>query len=184
MNNKALKTLFVFNGIFVFASSLLGPLYAVFVETIDKSIISVSLSWSVYLLSSTVFILLVGKYGDKVKEKEYLLMAGFLIRAIVWFVFPTVSTITFLIFLQGFLGLGEALGSPSYDALFAEHLDKNEHIKEYADWRLVSNIVGAVAVILGGFIVSYAGFSILFYTMGSLALVSFLGVLVKPRKLL
>ncbi len=89
MKNEALRTLFIFNGIFVFASGLLGPLYAVFVETIDTRIISVSLSWSAFLLSTTLFMLLVRKYGDFIAEKEYLLMAGYLTRSITWFLFPS-----------------------------------------------------------------------------------------------
>ena len=184
MPNKALKTLFIFNGIFVFAASLLGPLYAIFVETIDTDIISVSLSWSVFLISTTVFMLIVRKYGDLIKEKEYLLMSGYLIRAVVWFIFPSISTISALLILQALLGLGESLGTPAYDAIFAEHLDKNRHIKEYADWKLISNIVGAVAVILGGFLVKEVGFSALFYLMGSLAIISLIGIWMKPRELL
>lgn len=184
MKNKALKNLFIYNGIFVFAGSLLGPLYAVFVETIDTNIISVSLSWSAFLISTTLFMILVRKYGDFFKEKEYLLMAGYLVRAIVWFLFPSLSTIFGLIVLQALLGLGEALGTPAYDAIFAEHLDKNRHVQNYTDWKLVSNIVGAIAVVLGGAFVKGFGFSALFYSMGTLALVSFFGVLLKPRKLL
>ncbi len=37
--NGSLKVLFLFNGIFVFASTLLGPLYDVFVETIDSNVL-------------------------------------------------------------------------------------------------------------------------------------------------
>jgi len=185
MKNKALKTLFIYNGIFVFAGSLLGPLYALFVETIDTTnITSVSLSWSAFLISTTLFMLLVRKYVDFLKEKEYLLMAGYLVRAIVWFIFPSISTVIGLIALQTLLGFGEALGTPAYDAIFAEHLDKNKHVQNYTDWKLVSNIVGAIAVILGGIFVNELGFSTLFYTMGALALVSFFGVWLKPRRLL
>jgi len=184
MNNKALKTLFVFNGIFVFASSLLGLLYAIFVSTIDQNVIFISLSWAVFLLFSTLFMFVIRKFGDKVKEKEYLLLGGFLVRAIVWFIFPSITTFSMLIVLQIFLGLGEALGTPAYSAIFAEHLDKGKQIQEYTDWSLVSNIVGAIAVVGGGVLVSTVGFPVLFYLMGTLAMVSFIGILIKPRDLL
>lgn len=184
MKNSALKILFIYNGIFVFASGLLGPLYAVFVETIDKNIISVSLSWAAFLLSTTLSLLFLRNYGDNLKEKEYFLLAGFLIRAIVWFSFPFVSTIFLLILLQILLGIGEALGSPAFDTIFAEHLDDGHHIREYTDWKLVANITSAVAVILGGIIINQVGFSTLFFIMGVLALISFFGILLKPRSLL
>lgn len=184
MKNKALKILFINNGIFVFAGGLLGPLYAVFVESIDGNILSISISWAAFLLSSTLFLLVVRKYGDSIKEKEYLLLAGFLIRAIVWFSFPFISTVTMLVLLQVLLGVGEAMGSPAFNAIFAEHLDGGKQIKEYTDWNLIVNTSGAVAVVLGGLIVSYYSFTVLFFLMGSLAIVSFFGVLLKPRELL
>ncbi|MDO9231692.1 MAG: MFS transporter [bacterium] len=184
MKNKALKVLFVYNGIFVFAAGLLGPLYAIFVETIDKNILFVSISWAAFLVSTTLGMLFLRKYGDRLKEKEYLLMGGFLIRAIVWFSFPFISTIFMLVMLQILLGIGETLGSPAFDSIFAEHLDDGCHIREYTDWKLISNITGAGAIILGGIIINYFGFFPLFFMMGSLASVSFFGVLLKPRKLL
>ena len=118
------------------------------------------------------------------KEKEYLLLAGFLARAIVWFSFPFVTTVFLLVLFQILLGIGEALGSPAFDALFAEHLDDGHHIREYTDWKLIANIASAVAVILGGVIINDFGFSALFFIMGSLALISFFGILLKPRNLL
>ncbi len=184
MKNNALKTLFIFNGIFVFAGALLGPMYAIFVESIDPSIFSVSISWSAFLLSTTIFMIIIRKYGDSVFEKEYLLLWGYLVRAVAWFSFPFISTIMVLIFLQILLGLGEALGTPSFDTIFAQHIDKGREIKEYAEWKLISNVGGAIAIIIGGFIVNYFGFNFLFFLMGFLALISFLGIFLKPRDLL
>ena len=184
MKNNSLKALFIFNGIFVFAGALLGPMYAVFVETIDPSIFSISISWSAFLISTTIFMIMIRKFGDSVFEKEYLLLAGYLIRSIAWFYFPFISIIIELVFLQILLGLGEALGTPSFDAIFAQHLDKGKEIKEYSEWKLITNIGGAIAVIIGSFIVNYFGFNFLFFLMGSLSLISFFGILIKPRDLL
>jgi MFS family permease len=184
MKNKALLILFISNGIFIFAASLFGPLFAVFVETIDTNVISISLSWSAFLLSTTFFMLIIRKFGEKVKEKEYLLILGYIIRAIVWFIFPTISSIFTLIVLQILLGLGESLGTPAYDTLFAEHLDKNNHLRNYTDWKLISNILSAIAIIIGGIFVNAFGFTLLFYAMSTLALISAIIIWNQPRKLL
>ncbi len=184
MQNKSLKTLFIFNGIFVFAGSLLGPLYALYVGTFDKNILSVSTTWASFLVATFIFTIIVSKIGDKIKEKEYLLMAGFLVRAIAWFMFVFAGNVFHFVLLQILLGLGEALGTPAFDAIFAEHLDGGKHIKEYADWKLITNGTTAVGTIMGGLIVTTIGFSWLFATMSGLALVSFLGLLIQPRKLL
>lgn len=184
MKNKALSTLFLYNGVFVFAGSLLGPLYAVYIESIDLGFLSISFTWSVFLLSSTFAMIVVRKYGDRVEEKEYLLLAGYLIRALVWFSYPFVGGLVGVLILQVLLGIGEALGTPSYDAIFAEHLDNGKHVEEYTNWKLISSILSAIAVLIGGFIVQTYGFNVLFFIMGILAIISFIGVLIKPRELL
>lgn len=184
MKNSALKVLYLYNGIFCLAGSLLGPLYAVFVEKFHGGVLAISASWAAFIISATFFIYLLSKVGDRFKEKEYLLLAGFLVRAIVWFLFIFIGNIWSLVVLQIFLGLGEALGSPAFDAIFAEHLDKGQFIKEYANWKLVMNIALAAGTLTGGVIVAKFGFVPLFLTMSALSIVSFIGVLLKPRKLL
>lgn len=184
MHNKALETLFIFNGIFLLAGSLLGPLYAVFVQDINKGIASITLSWSIFLFSTTIFTMLVAKVGDKIKEKEYMLIAGYLIRAAVWLAYIFIHDFYVLLFAQFILGIGEALGTPAFDAIFAEHLDRGKHIFEYSEWKVVSNIILAVGTLLGGLIADRFGFKPLFLLMAILAMISCVGIWLKPRKLL
>jgi MFS family permease len=182
--NRSLRTLFLFNGIFVFSASLLGPLYALYVEGLDQGVLSVSTTWAVFTMSATFFMFLLTKFGDRVKDKENLLLAGFIIRAIVWFSYTLIGNISSLILLQILLGLGEALGTPAYDSLLAEHLDRGKHISECARWKLISNLVGSIATIIGGFTVTIFGFNPLFRLMSILALISFIGILKSPKRLL
>ena len=184
MHNKALKTLFVFNGLFVFAGSLLGPLYAIFVENITKGIFPITLSWSIFLVSATVFTVLVAKIGDKIQEKEYLLVIGYAIRAVVWFSYIFIQDFYILLLAQFLLGIGEAAGTPAFDAIFAEHLDKGKHIFEYSEWKVITNVVLAVGTLLGGLIAEKFGFKPLFLFMSVLASISCVGILFKPRRLL
>jgi MFS family permease len=111
-------------------------------------------------------------------------MGGYLVRAISWISLIFVNSMGALITIQILLGLGESLGSSAFSAIFAEHLDRNKHVKEYASWHLVSTLLGAASTLIGGLIVSIFGFNILFITMSLLAMASFIGVVVKPRKLL
>ncbi|HOZ81064.1 MAG TPA: MFS transporter [Candidatus Woesebacteria bacterium] len=182
--NGSLKVLFLLNSIFVFASSLLGPLYAVYVNKIDSKIISVSFSWAVFMFSSTLFTYFVGKFGDRVKEQEYLLAGGFLVRCLAWLGYIFVSDITGLILVQFVLGLGESLGTPAWNAIFAKHLDNSKEVMEYSNWNIINNLMVAAATVAGGVVVTYLGFNILFVIMSVLALVSLIGVLITPRKIL
>ena len=109
MINKALKTLLVYNGIFTLAGGLFGPLYALYVVRVTPSVIAVSVSWAIFLISSTLVTFVISKVGDSIKEKEYLLMAGFLVRAIAWISYIFVDSILTLVILQIFIGIGEAL---------------------------------------------------------------------------
>ena len=185
LNKKSLLILFVFNGIFVFANTLLGPLYAIFTsENIGNNISIATISWAAFLLSSSFFTIIVGKFGDRIKETEYLLAIGYLLRGATWILFPLIGSLELLILAQIVIGLGDALGSPAYDSLFAVHLDREESVKEYSTWKVISNLTNGVAVIVGGIVVQSFGFDVLFPTMGILAIISCMGILIQPRKLL
>jgi MFS family permease len=184
MVNKALRTLWIYNGLFVLAGGLFGPLYAVYVQGITPNITIISSSWALFLMSSTLVTFFISRVGDKIKEKEFLLMIGFLLRAFVWIMYIFVGSIFMLMILQVLLGIGDALGSPAFNSLVAEHLDKNRHIEEYSDMTIIFNFSSAIATMLGGLIVAQFGFPILFIIMAVLALLSFFGIFFKPRKLL
>lgn len=178
--NKVLRVLFLYNGIFVLAGSLLGPLYALYVERLDTGVLPVSISWAVFLFSTTLFTFILSKMGDSLKHKRFLLAGGYLVRALCWFLMIFITTIEQLVFIQFILGIGEALGTPAFDAIFAEHLDKNKHIMDYSDWKVISNAVLVVGTLVGGFVVSKFGFSYVLIGMSVLAVISFLGVIINP----
>lgn len=182
--NKSLKVLFGLNSIFVFGGSLFGPLYAVYIQGLDSNIITVSLSWSVFMISSTIFMYFVSKYGDLVKEQEYLLASGFLVRALAWFGYIFVTDVSGLILIQVVLALGEAFGTPAWNAIFAKHLDGHKEIMDYSNWNIINNLVVAIATVVGGVLVVEFGFRVLFVVMGLLALTSFVGTLLTPRRTL
>lgn len=181
--NKALKVLFLYNGVFVFAHGLIGPLYALFVESIGQKLFAVSVSWAVYLLATTACTFFVAKYGDKVKNKGYLLVASFLLRAVAWTGFLFADSLTALILIQILAGICEGLGVPAFNTIFAEHLDRGGHIREYSDWAIVSNIIVAISTLLAGAIVSFFGFKVLFMIMISLSLMCFLGTALNVKSL-
>ncbi len=182
--NNSLKVLFSINSIFVFASQLLGPLFAVYVMKIDGGVMLISLATSTQLLSSTLFLTLVSKWGINVKEREYLLAGGYLLRAFGWLGYIFITTPVGLVLLQLVFGLGEALGTPSFNAIFAEHVSKENDVSMYADWSVISNLIMALGTILGGLLVTVWGFEVLFGIMSAMALISFAAVLTLPRKIL
>ncbi|OIN88992.1 hypothetical protein AUJ59_02640 [Candidatus Beckwithbacteria bacterium CG1_02_47_37] len=95
-----------------------------------------------------------------------------------------INSLTMLVALQIILGLGKALGLPAFDSIFAEHLDRNKHVREYGDWKLIYNLTLALGTIVGGLLVVRFGFNVLFIIMSFLALVSSVIVWRQPRRVL
>lgn len=180
MPNKVLRTLFLYNGIFVLAAGLLGPLYALYVEKINTGILPVSISWAVFLFSTTFFTYIISKRGDTFKHKRFLLAGGYLVRSLCWLAMAWISSIEQLIFIQFILGIGEALGGPAFDAVFSEHLDKNKHIMDYSDWKVISTGFDVLGTVLGGLLISNFGFFYVLIGMSCLAMLSFIGVIASP----
>lgn len=178
MPNKVLRVLFLYNGIFCLAGSLLGPLYALYVEKLNTGIMPVSISWAVFLFSTTFFTYIVSKLGDRLKHKRFLLAAGYLVRATCWLLMGLITNIEQLIAIQFALGIGEALGTPAFDAIFAEHLDKNKHLMDYSDWKVISNGLTVLGTLLGGYLVVNFGFPRVLYGMSIMAMIAFLGTVV------
>lgn len=183
-NQRALKILFISNGIFVFADRLLGQLYAIFMQKFDINVLSIGFSWSVLMLSATLVTIIMMKFGDSVKEKEDLLILGFTIRMISWILYIFVDSFALFIFIQVLLGIGEAIGSPAFDAIFAEHLDKGKQVREYAIWKIVINLSIAAASLIGSVIVYYLSFQALFAIMAFMAMISIIILLRQPKTLL
>ena len=183
-NNSALKTLYLYNSIFVFAANLIGPLFAVYILKFNNSAITISLTWAIFLTFTTIFTYIFSKFGDRLAEQEYWLLIGFIIRAISWFLYIFAGYIYLIFGIQILLALGEAIGSPAFDTILAKHVDCGSQMSEYSLWKVISNLSTALAAIIGGIIVNYFGFSTLFFIMFILALIAFFGILTKPRKLL
>jgi len=184
MNNPALKALYISNGIFVFAGAMLVPLYAIFAENIGASIFTISTLASVLLVAKVVTVIFLQKFGDAIAEKEYLLIAGFVVRAIGWIGLLFFQTIPMLFVIQIILGFGDGVGSPSFRALFATHLDNGKEVKRYSEWELILAAGGSIGALAGGYIVTNYSFEILFVVMSVLAIISSIVVLTKPRSLL
>lgn len=180
-NNLALKTLFVSNSIYYFAAMLLGPLYAVYVSRIGGGVLLVSISTGVFYVATTLFLVFMARWGDKVFRKELLLVASYIIRGIGFFGYIFINSPFLLILVQVIHALAESIGTPTFGALFAKHLDKKEEVLEYSDWSIVANLTMALGTIVGGFLANSLGFNFLFTVIGILCFMSAGWVLITPK---
>lgn len=184
MLNRSLKILLAINLIFVFGASLLGPLYAVFIGKIGGNILTIGWAFSVYMITVGLVAFFSGKLGDIIKEKEYLLAIGFLIRGIGFFLYIFIGTIFHLLLLQFLLGIGEAIANPAFKAIYSLHLGRGRESSQWGIWDMSYSMIVGLAAIVGALIVNFFGFTILFYIMSSLSVLAFILLMIQPRKLL
>lgn len=166
------KTLLWGANIWYFGEGMLGPLYAIFSERVGGDILDLTWAWSAYLVCTGFCYIVVGKLFNKRGFKVQMMVAGYTLNALLTFGYLFVSNPLQLFFIQVGLGIAEAIGTPLWDSLYAASLQR-EH-ETYA-WGLSSGqsqIVSGLAFALGGVLVYYFSFELLFIIMGSVQLVA------------
>lgn len=169
MNIKE-KILLRTSNMWIFADGLLGPLFAVYVQRVGGGDISdITWAWSLYLISTGLFSVLVGWISD-FYSKEKLMISGYFLTAFFTFSYLLVETPMHLYIVQVGLGLALALCNSTWSALYAKYSPKKHdgYVWGLADGE--SKIVTGLAILVGGYIVSTASFEILFITMGTIHL--------------
>jgi MFS family permease len=175
LGNHTLKILYIANGIFVAAATMLTPIYALFAEDIGASLFTISMLATVFLGVKCIGSILVRFLGDRIPQ-QHLLMAHFLIHTVGWMSLAFITSVAGLFIIQIALALGDSMGSPAFSALFAEHLDAHKEIADYATWSLLSTGGSMFGAAAGGYIVYAFGFPCLFGLMSIMACVAFFTV--------
>lgn len=142
------------------------PLFAVFAEDIGGNILDITWAWAVYLVVTGIVIYYIGKLSDTKISKEKLLVAGYALNAVGTFAYLFVDSPMKLMIVQVILGIAVAFATPTWEALYSKYEDKRE--AGYL-WGLVgaeAKFFSALAIIIGGFIVTYTSFQSLFLIMG------------------
>ena len=166
MINPKIRILLFGSNLWYLGAGLLGPLFAVFAERIGGDILDITWAWAIYLLTTGVLIILIGRISDIRIKKQTLLMVGFALNTLLTFGYLLVNSPLRLFLVEAGLGVAAALANQTYDALFSLYEDRK---REGYEWGLQDGgeqIFTAIGVIAGGFIVTYFSFQILFIIMG------------------
>lgn len=163
--NQKIKILLTGSNLWFLGQGLLGPLFAVYAERIGGDILDITWAWATYLIVAGLLYIITGKYSLKL-SKEKVMVAGYFLNMISTFGFLYISHPVHLFIVQAGLGVAEALATPTWNALYAKYEDKKQDTYEWGMAGGQSSIITGVAIILGGFIVTYLSFDALFITMG------------------
>ena len=182
--NKGLRILLLTNALILISSAMLAPIYAFFIEGVGGDILDASFAGTAFALTAALTSFVTGKMSDKVREGEFVVILGYSLMALGYFLLIFVDSIGSLLFVQILLGFGEAIYSPSFDALYSKHLDKNKAGEEWGAWESTNYITIAAGALLGGLIANSFGFDFLFLIMGVISTFSAIYILLLPRKVL
>lgn len=164
--NKKIKILLYGGNIWYFGEGMLGPLFAVFTERVGGDILDISWAWATYLIFAGMLYIVVGKITDKYNNKEQVMLLGYALNALFTFGYLFVSSPAHLIIVQAGLGIAAAMATPTWDALYAKHSDRKQNGFQWGLAGGEANIITGIAVLVGGYIVSFVSFTALFLTMG------------------
>jgi MFS family permease len=169
------------SNLWALGEGLFGPLFAVFAQRIGGNILDITWAWAIYLGMTGVLAIVFGRVSDRIWQwcgRERLLVAGYALNALCTFGYILVERPLHLFLVQAGLGVALALSNPTWSALYARY-SPGEKEAGFA-WGLVAggqNLILAVAIIVGGYVVSTYSFSALFIAMGTIQVIATLYLL-------
>lgn len=181
--NTEAKTLIFINAGYTFAVGMFAPFYAVYVAKIGGGAALAGVSWAIFSIVSGLLILLLSKWELHVRKRHVLLAVGYLIRAAAFVSYAFMYTVPQLLVTQILWGIGSALGTPAFDALYASSISEKEAIAQWGDWEGLSAIATGIAALAGGFLIQWVGFTPLFLIMAGLATVLGVSILYKRHRI-
>lgn len=182
--NLALRILLMTDGLVVFSAAMLGPIYALFVRDIGGDILDTGLAAGVFTATAGVVVFLSGRFSDRVKEPEMVVASGYAIMASGFLSYLLVDSVGMLLLVQVMIGFGQALCSPSFDALYSKHVDPGRSGTQWGAWESMNYFAAAFGALAGSAVASLFGFPVLFTLMGCLAFTSALYIFALPRRVL
>lgn len=179
--NRPSRILLATNSLVLLAGAMLGPIYALFVEEIGGSLLDAGLTAGVFALAAGITTLAAGRYADKIKNREIIVVFGYVVMGIGFLSYTAVDSIWALFLVQVIIGFGEAVYAPSFDTLYSKHLSKDKPSTAWAVWESTYYFTTAAGAVIGAFIAYSFGFPVLFIIMAVMCFLSALYIYILPR---
>lgn len=160
----------------VFGFGLIAPILAVyFIEQIEGGTLEVvGFGSMIFFIMTALWRIPIAKMIDKnLAEYDdfYVTFAGYLLLAVVPFLYIFVGKPIHLYLVQGLYGLANSMAYPGWMALFTRHIDKGKEGFSWSFYSTAANIAAAAGAALGGIVAQRMGFHFLFIFVGCFALV-------------
>ena len=182
--NRATKILLSTNTAVLIAGAMLGPFYTHFVDRVGGDLFDVSLTIAIFAVAAGITTLIAGKYTDRIKESELIIVFGYALTGLGFLLFTVVNSIFTLFLVQALIGFASAIYAPAFDALYSQHMDGSKAGRVWGAWEAMDYFSVAVGAVIGGIIVFYLDFDALFIAMAVFCLLSAAYIYFLPRKVL
>ena len=182
--NRATRVLIITNALILLSAAMLGPFYAVFVEKIGGDILEAGTAFGIFAFVAGIATLVSSRFADTVTRDERILSLGYLLVGIGFFAYLFVGSVRELFLVQILIGLGEAIYAPAFDKLFSQHLTIMKMARQWGAWEANYYFMLGLGAVIGGMIINYFGFSVMFIIMGALSLTSSVYLYYLPKEVL
>lgn len=163
------------NSLWYLGEGMLGPLLAVYAEKVGGSILDITSAWAIFLAVTGVATVCVGYVSDIYayrRAREWIMLIGYGLNALFTFAYLFVASPMHLFLVQAGLGFAHALASPTWSALYGDSIPKQRSAYAWGLQAGSGQLVLAVAIVAGGFLVAHYSFETLFIMMGAIQVVA------------
>ena len=159
------------NSLIALAFGLFGPFYLIFINNIGGSIENFGIAVGLVVLSGSLTSLIVGRYSDRFGRKPFLIFGGYASALIVLF-YIIIGSLWQLYLLQIFSGMIAALFETSESAFLGDITEKEKRGSDIGKYDALVGVSEAIAIFIGGFLVSRFGFEVVFIIVALIFVVS------------
>ena len=170
------------------AACIVSPVFAIFIVGSIKGATTetAGIALAIALIVKSVARIPLGYYLDKFKgefDDYYSLITGFLLFALLQFLYVFAKLPFHVYILQIIYGLAMAFVYTPWYGFFSRKLDKEHENYEWSIAAALSGFMGALASYLGGYIAQRHGFTPLFVSTGSMMLVGVFFIILLKKHL-
>lgn len=165
--HKTAKVLLIAGSFWYLGEGMFAPLFALFAGKVGGDVFDIVWATVAYLVVKGVLVMFVGRLSDRKVTKERFMLLGYILNTIFTFSYLLVSKPVHLIIVEIGMGVAVSLTIPTWDALLSRY-DVDEENSGFM-WGLVSgqaNLSNALAIVIGGAILKYTSYEILFVSTG------------------
>jgi len=181
--HKQLKLFLTVNSFFVLATGMLGPIYAIFVQQVGGDILAAGTAWAIFMITSGIGILFMGKLQDKIKRDKPVILIGYALMSLAFLGYFFVSNVMQLFLVQVLLGISIVVLTPAYDSFYTKYLEKGKFASQWAAWEGIWYLVTGIAALVGAFLAKVFSFKTLFLVMFFTSLIGlFLSIKLKEKR--